>query len=90
MSIDEAFREKYQLKFKTIRAMNQNQFLTSDIDEYGFVKSTNSKEFHEYKSIYYHILTRRSMRWTKIFGDRIKEGQILRRFIRKGKLVATR
>lgn len=59
--------------------------LTPDVDEYGFKKSPNSIEIvNEYKSIYYHILTRRSMRWTKIFASRLSEGQKLRRFIRKG------
>lgn len=62
--------------------MSERQFLSSDIDEYGFVNS--SKVFQDYKSIYYHILTRRSMRWSKIFAAKVDDGQRLRRFIRKG------
>lgn len=65
--------------------MSGNQMLTSDVDEYGFIKSSNTEDFiNKYKSVYYHILTRRSMRWTKLFATRIEEGQKLRRFIRKG------
>lgn len=60
--------------------MSHNQ-LMSDVDEYGF---TRTAEENKIKSDYYEVLTRRSLRWNKVFPSRIQSGRTLQRFIRKG------
>lgn len=60
--------------------MNQNQ-LMSEVDEYGFVRTPEENQF---KSSYYVVLTRRSLRWSKAFPERLEAGRRLQRFIRKG------
>lgn len=62
----------------------QSKQLLSDVDEYGFTKT---EEENRFKSNYYTILTRRALRWTKMFPNRIEEGRKLQRFIRKGETV---
>lgn len=60
----------------------QNKQLMSDVDEYGFAKT---EEENHMKANYYEILTRRALRWRKIFPDNeFKDGRQLQRFIRKG------
>ena len=61
-----------------------NKNLLSDVDEYGFAKST---EENFYKSEYLAILTRRQMRWSKVgfnISSTLERSRRLQRFIRKG------
>lgn len=55
----------------------------SDVDEYGFTRTTEENQF---KSNYFEVLTRRSLRWNKVFPNRFEAGRRLQRFIRKGNL----
>jgi hypothetical protein len=66
--------------------MTSNKQLISDVDEYGFQRDDAENEF---KSQYYQILTRRSLRWNKVFSSRLERGRTLQRFIRKGGLYDT-
>lgn len=54
----------------------------SDVDEYGFART---EEENQFKSNYFETLTRRSLRWNKVFPNRFEAGRHLQRFIRKGK-----
>lgn len=65
------------------RAMSSSKQLISDVDEYGFERDEAEREF---KSRYYNILTRRSLRWNKVFSSRLERSRTLQRFIRKGEL----
>ncbi|CRK97796.1 CLUMA_CG011175, isoform A [Clunio marinus] len=58
-----------------------NKQIMSNVDEYGFEKT---KEENEIKSKYYEVLTKRSLRWNKVFPGQIIAGRRLNRFIRKG------
>jgi hypothetical protein len=62
--------------------MATNNQLMSDVDEYGFQRDEAENEF---KSLYLQILTKRSLRWAKVFPSRLERGRTLQRFIRKGK-----
>ena len=56
--------------------------MMSDVDEYGFVKNESENMF---KSDYLATLTKRAVRWQKIFpSSRIEQGRCLKRFVSKG------
>lgn len=59
-----------------------HHFLMSDVDEYGFIRTDQENTL---KAAYFEILTKRSLRWNKVFSNgRIEAGRRLQRFIRKG------